>query len=185
MATARVEMAAVADHPVAADHLVMLIHYKRWADRIMHDSVEFVGLEEALKPRPTTFGSIIMTLNHILVVDDIFRHHLEGRAHPYVTRKTEEIPSLADLRRAVEAMDDWWIEQVKGWSSKERAETIHFEFVGGGAGTMTREEITLHIVNHTTYHRGFVGDMLKQVPYHWAANDLPVFLRDAWRAGAT
>jgi uncharacterized damage-inducible protein DinB len=65
-------------------------------------------------------------------------------------------------------------------SSDDRSQIIDFEFTGGGAGAMTKEEIVLH-VNHTTYHRGFVGDMLKQVPYHWPANDLAVFLRDHYR----
>jgi len=45
---------------------------------------------------------------------------------------------------------------------------------------MTREEILRHVVNHSTYHRGFVGDMLYQVPASSPANDLPVFLRDAF-----
>lgn len=37
-------------------------------------------------------------------------------------------------------------------------------FVGGGEGAMSRMEILHHIVNHTTYHRGFVSDMLYQIP---------------------
>ena len=46
---------------------------------------------------------------------------------------------------------------------------------------MTREEIVLHLVNHSTYHRGYVGDMLKQVPYYRPANDLTMLVRDQWR----
>lgn len=43
---------------------------------------------------------------------------------------------------------------------------------------MTREEIILHVVNHATYHRGFVADVFYQVPAKPPATDLPVFLRD-------
>jgi uncharacterized damage-inducible protein DinB len=43
---------------------------------------------------------------------------------------------------------------------------------------MTRGEILLHIVNHTSYHRGFVGDMMYQIPVRAPTTDLPVFLRD-------
>lgn len=43
---------------------------------------------------------------------------------------------------------------------------------------MTREQIVLHVVNHATYHRGFVGDMMYQVPFAPPSNDLPVFIRD-------
>ena len=46
---------------------------------------------------------------------------------------------------------------------------------------MTREQIVLHVVNHGSYHRGFVSDMMYQVPFVPPANDLPVFLRDCYR----
>src|SRR6185503_13311085 len=101
---------------------------------IAYDGVEAIPVEELLKPRATTFGNILMTLNHIWVVDDIFRHHLEGRRHAYAFRNTEEIPSLAELRRRAGEMDNWLIEQVRGWSEKDRAEVVNFEFVGGGDG---------------------------------------------------
>lgn len=45
---------------------------------------------------------------------------------------------------------------------------------------ISREEIILHIVNHGTYHRGFVSDMLDQMPIVPPATDLTVFLRDIY-----
>ncbi|MEE8549559.1 MAG: DinB family protein, partial [Alphaproteobacteria bacterium] len=65
-------------------------------------------------------------------------------------------------------------------SVDELNEVIEFEFVGGGQGAMSREQIILHLVNHGTYHRGFVSDMMYQIPAKPTANDLPVFLRDVW-----
>jgi uncharacterized damage-inducible protein DinB len=162
--------------------LDMMIAYKAWAEGIAYDAALAIPLEEVLRERPITFGNIVMTLNHILVVDDIFRHHLEGRPHGYATRNTPETPGLAELRERAAAMTAWYADQVAAWSPRDRAGLIEFTFVGGGRGAMTREQIVLHVVNHSTYHRGFVGDMLKQIPYHWPANDLTVFLRDIWQA---
>jgi uncharacterized damage-inducible protein DinB len=34
------------------------------------------------------------------------------------------------------------------------------------------------VVNHTSYHRGFVADLFFQVPTRPPTTDLPVFLRD-------
>jgi uncharacterized damage-inducible protein DinB len=159
----------------------MLLRYKEWADRIAFEAVMAIPEAEALKPRMTTFNNMVQTLNHVYVVDDIFRHHLTGRKHSYKMRNTVETPLIANLWRSVQEMDRWYIDEVKGWTCEELSQIVNFEFVGGGAGAMTKEEIVLHIVNHTTYHRGFVGDMLKQVPYNWPANDLPVFIRDHYR----
>ena len=38
--------------------------------------------------------------------------------------------------------------------------------------------ILLHVVNHTTYHRGHITAMLNQMGVQPQATDLPVFLRD-------
>jgi uncharacterized damage-inducible protein DinB len=54
---------------------------------------------------------------------------------------------------------------------------VDFEFIGGGRGAMSREDILLHVVNHTTYHRGHVADMLYHLGIFPPATDLPVFLR--------
>jgi uncharacterized damage-inducible protein DinB len=55
---------------------------------------------------------------------------------------------------------------------------VRFTLIGGNPGVMTRSEILLHIVNHCTYHRGFVADMFYQVPARPPTTDLPVFLRE-------
>jgi uncharacterized damage-inducible protein DinB len=57
-------------------------------------------------------------------------------------------------------------------------ETIAFTFVGGGTGRLTRGGSLLHLVNHTSYRRGFVADLFLQVPAHPPATDLRVVLRD-------
>ncbi|MGE8452206.1 MAG: DinB family protein [Pseudomonadales bacterium] len=133
---------------------------------------------EALRRRPTRFGNMVHTLNHVYVVDDIFRHPLQGKKHSYTARNTEQTPAIVDLWTAVQEMDRWYIDLVDTWSNEDLAEAVHFEFVGGGEGAMTREQIVLHIVNHGTYHRGFVGDLMYQVPFTPPSNDLPVFIRD-------
>jgi uncharacterized damage-inducible protein DinB len=44
---------------------------------------------------------------------------------------------------------------------------------------MSRGEILQHLVNHTSYHRGFVAQMIYDVPARPPTTDLTVFLRDA------
>jgi uncharacterized damage-inducible protein DinB len=44
---------------------------------------------------------------------------------------------------------------------------------------MSRAEVDLHGVNHTTCHRGFVSDLFCQIPARPPATAVPVFLRDA------
>lgn len=161
--------------------LQMLTRYKAWASDITLQSVSEIPEGELTKVRPTTFKTIIHTLNHIHVVDDIFRAHLERRKHDYSARNTEQSPPLHKLLQASQAMDRWYIAFADQHSQEDLTEIIDFEFVGGGKGSMSRAEILLHVVNHATYHIGYVSDMMYQVPVQPPASDLTVFLRDIWR----
>lgn len=156
----------------------LLTRFKAWADEITFPSLLALPESEVIKDRPTNFGTILKTMNHVFVVDDIFRHHLTGQAHGYTARNTEYTPTLGDLFTAQRAMNAWYVDLAAGLSKQELGETVAFQFVGGGQGSMAREEILLHVVNHATYHRGFVNDMMYQVPARPPANDLPVFLRE-------
>lgn len=77
-------------------------------------------------------------------------------------------------------MDLHYVELSCQWTDEELAEVITFEYVGGGEGAMSREDILLHLVNHATYHRGFVSTLMYPFKLSGAVNDLTVFLRDAW-----
>jgi uncharacterized damage-inducible protein DinB len=157
----------------------MLTRYKAWADRLIFDAVAALPEGEATRPRQSVFKSLLHTLNHVYVIDSIFQAHLEGRKHGYTARNTESHPPLSELRRLQEPMDAWYVSYSDALTEGALAEKISFEFVGGGQGLMTRGEMLLHIVNHATYHRGFVADFFYQVPARPPTTDLTVFLRDA------
>jgi uncharacterized damage-inducible protein DinB len=156
-----------------------LTRYNAWANRVFYDAVFALPPGEAEKPRTTLFRNIVHTLNHNYVIDDIFRCHIEGRAHGYTARNTPEPHPLPELWNRQQAFDAWLVLWSDGLSEDALDRRLDFEFVGGGAGAMTLSEIILHLVNHTSYHRGFAADMFYQVPAKPPTTDLPVFLRDA------
>ncbi|MDA0708309.1 MAG: DinB family protein [Proteobacteria bacterium] len=157
-----------------------LMNYKIWADHITYDHILKLPPSELTKVRDTNFKTIAHTLNHIYVVEDIFKAHLTGQKHGYDARNTKETPPIEKLWNSVQLMNDWYLNIVHNTSQSALSEVIEFEFVGGGMGKMSREDIILHIVNHATYHRGFVSDLMYQIPVNMPSNDYPVFLRDVW-----
>lgn len=159
-----------------------MLAYKSWANQLTFGAVEALPPGEDQLPRATRWESITYTLSHVLVVDDIFRCHLEGRPHAYTFRNIEARLPTAAIRERQREMDNWYRNFAWGLDDSMLAEVVSFEFVGGGEGAMTRAEILIHIVNHGTYHRGLVSDMMCQIPAEMPTNDLPVFLRDAWNS---
>lgn len=155
-----------------------LTRYKAWANQTIFAAVAALPEGEATRPRPTLFKNMVHTLNHSHVIDRIFQAHLEATDHGFTARNTEVAPPLAELWSAVQALDRWYVARFDALSAAELAETVRFQFVGGGDGAMTRGQILLHVVTHDTYHRGFVADMMNQASVNPPPTDLPVFLRD-------
>ena len=155
----------------------MLARYNAWANRLIFDSVAALPAGEALKPRTTLFKNMVHTLNHNYVIDLIWQAHLEGREHGFSARNTAAPPPLDGLWKAQQEVDRWYIEWSERQSSASLAQDISFMLIGGNRGSMSRGEILLHVVNHTTYHRGFVADLFYQVPAQPPTTDLPVFRR--------
>jgi len=156
----------------------MLVRYKAWADDITFSAVSKLPSAEITKQRKTRFGNIVHTLNHVYVIDDIFKAHLSGEKHHYTARNTDNHPHLSDLYKSQMTINRWYIDYVDSLSEELLNTIVNFQFIGGGDGAMSRLNILLHVINHSTYHRGFVGDMFYQIPAIPPANDLPVFLRD-------
>jgi uncharacterized damage-inducible protein DinB len=156
----------------------MLTRYNAWANKQIFDAVTALPEGEATRERASLFRNMVHTLNHNYVIDRIWQAHLEGREHGFTARNTTEYPPLAELWHKQTEIDDWYI----GWSDRLSDamldENVSFTLIGGNRGVMTRGEILLHVVNHTSYHRGFVADLFYQVPARPPTTDLPVFLRE-------
>ena len=73
-------------------------------------------------------------------------------------------------------MDAWYIDYADSLSDTGRNQVVEFSFIVGGPGSMIREEILLHVVNHATYHRGHIADLMYNCSAEPPTTDLPVFL---------
>ena len=161
-----------------ASHARTLTRYNAWANERIFEVVAALPEGEATKPRRSVFKNMVHTLNHNYVIDRIFQAHLEGRSHGYAARNTESHPPLQELWRAQQEIDRWYIATYDAMDETRLGEKVSFTFVGGGDGVMTRGEILQHLVNHTTYHRGFVAQMIYDVLARPPTTDLTVYLRD-------
>jgi uncharacterized damage-inducible protein DinB len=158
--------------------LEMLARYKAWADERLHATLAGVSEPDLAAPSPIFAGSILRTLNHVHLMDVVWKSHLLGVPHDLTARNPEATPPLSELRDAQREIDAWYIDYAATMTPTACDDVVHFTFIGGGEGTMRREDILLHVVNHTTYHRGHITAMLNQMGVQPQATDLPVFLSD-------
>lgn len=160
------------------DTVRLFAAYRAWADRLTYDAVAALPQGEAEKQRPTLFKTMIGTLNHNYLVDRIWQAHLEGREHGFTARNLILHAELPALRAAQDEINRWFVDWSAAQSDASLAEIVRFRFIGGAEGAMSRGAMLLHVVNHATYHRGWIAEMFFQVPARNPTTDLPVYLAE-------
>ena len=139
--------------------LKTLYAQKTWANAELYDCLATVDATQHAEPLNTA----IRTLNHIYVVDRIFRAHLLDQPHGYAQTNTVETPALGELHFAAAETDLWFESYLTGLDEAALADRLTFQFTDGDAGRMTREEMLFHVLTHGAYHRGNVGQVLKGI----------------------
>ena len=135
--------------------LISLFGYKAWANAEL-----FARLGELPQGHADALHTCIRTLNHIYVVDRIFRAHLGGEPRPFDATNTKATPPLGQLQSEVAATDAWYTSYVARLAPAALSEVLDFTFTDGDKGRMSREEVLLHVITHGAYHRGNVGLVL-------------------------
>lgn len=159
-----------------ANILQMLTRYNEWANKTIFDAVLALPEGEPSRQRPTLFKTMINTLNHIHVVNLIWQAHIEKRSHGIHALDTVLYADLPTLRCAQQAIDTWYVKFADTLSDTDADRPVQFTLIGGRNGQMRMGEVILHVVNHTTYHRGFVADLFYAVPARPPLTDLSVYL---------
>ncbi|MGG1946483.1 DinB family protein [Trinickia sp. NRRL B-1857] len=156
----------------------MLARYVLWANEVTYAVVADLPEATMSAPQDTMFGSILGTLGHNYAVGAIFQAHLERRAHGFTVRRMPDTTTFDELRAMQRDLDAWYVGWIDRMTECELDQSIDFQFVDGGKGVMTRGEMFFHVVNHYTFHRGFIVDTLRRISAPVPVTDLTVYLRD-------
>jgi uncharacterized damage-inducible protein DinB len=138
--------------------LKSLLAYKAWADAELFTVLAALPQEHAEQLRTS-----VRILNHIHVVDRLFRARLAAEPEPFAATNTKETPTLGQVRGDVASTDAWYVDYVSTLGQPALSQVLDFTFTDGDRGRMSREEILLHVITHGGYHRGNVGQVLKSI----------------------
>jgi uncharacterized damage-inducible protein DinB len=159
--------------------LQTLVTHAAWANRQLFATLREVNSFESQKGADL----IVRVLDHIQVVCRIFQAHLQGVSHGYASTQSAVLPTLAELDRDSERIDDWYVDTAASLGPEELARPRDVRFTDGKVVTMTAATMLLHVVTHTTHHRGNVDAILYQAGMPRRRDGLPEFLVS--RASAT
>jgi uncharacterized damage-inducible protein DinB len=151
--------------------------YNAWANRRLYEACAALSAPDYRAIRPSFFGSIHATLNHILVGDRVWMGRLEGV--PSGIERLDQIlyDEFADLRAAREIEDARILGFISGLGDEAIAGTLRYRTMADEAQETPLTWALAHFFNHQTHHRGQVHGMLSGTPVAPPPLDLIYFLR--------
>jgi len=140
----------------------MLARFNAWANGRIYDCCAKLPDAEYRRDRRSFFGSIHATLNHLLVVDKVWRARVEGFTADVESLDQILHDGLSALRAARAAEDEALIRTVDGLKSADGTRIVKYQFMNGAPGETPVDIVLITLFNHQTHHRGQVHTMLTQ-----------------------
>ncbi|WP_299612970.1 DinB family protein [uncultured Tateyamaria sp.] len=141
-------------------------HNNAWSNHRLHRACAGLTEEELAAARPSFFGSIIGTLNHILIVDLFYVSALEG-ACVGPSAFADEVPhsDLPSLRAAQRDVDRRLIAVTEDATLSDPTRLVQMQREAG-VQEERFDRTFLHVIQHQIHHRGQVHALLSmtQVP---------------------
>ena len=136
------------------EHFRMFALYNRWANERLYGCAAQLTPAALAEDRGAFFGSLLGTLNHLLVTDRLWMSRLEGES-PRGTRLNELLhEDFGDLSAARRAQDQRIIALVHDLSEERLAELLEYATTSGVRYSQPVHQVLAHLFNHQTHHRG-------------------------------
>lgn len=172
--------------------------YNRWINRKVFEAAARLGPEGVAQDRGAFFGSILNTLNHIMVGDLIWlrRFAAEHPSRPPVVPTGEAGWPQADtlrqilyadfdeLRRKRDALDAVIEDWIGGLGEADLDIDLSYCNTQGVPARRSFGLLLVHLFNHQTHHRGQVTTLLTQAGEDVGATDLLLMVPNLLNAPA-
>jgi uncharacterized damage-inducible protein DinB len=165
------------------EHALLMARYNAWMNAQLYAAAARLPEGEAAADKGAFFGSVIGTLNHIVVADTIWLKRF--CAHPAgftaldpvraldkpASLRTQVASDLAPLREHRAMLDG----VIAAWAAELREadfdEVLHYTN-SVGPNSKKFGSVVLHFFNHQTHHRGQATTLLSQAGIDVGPTDL-------------
>ena len=160
----------------------LLFEYDRWANRRVFQAASVLSAEEFSRDLGGSYGSVRDTLVHIIageagwltywkgptvsgeMVNEFWkRHNADFRA--------EQFPTLSEVRTKWAAVEKELREFVDGLAEESLGKLFAIR-----AAQISLAHLLQHLANHSTYHRGQVALLMRQLGHSAVETDFAEFL---------
>jgi len=159
-------------------HFKMMAAYNGWANRVLYDAAAELTEEEFTRDVGAFFGSMMGTLNHILVADRIWMKRFTGEGDAPNRLDAIIHSTMPALRLEREAEDNRIVEWISGLDDTALEGFFTYVTVVETKTISQRLAPALsHLFNHQTHHRGQAHTILSLLNKRPPSLDLIYFQR--------
>jgi uncharacterized damage-inducible protein DinB len=153
-----------------------LFSYNRWANQQVLAAVQPLSAADFVRDLKSSFPSIRDTLVHVLGAEWLWLRRWNGvspREHP-PEWKSLGYAELLVCWREHETEQAAFVDQL---TESMLAQPLSYRNTRGESFQAPLEQLVRHVVNHSSYHRGQVTTMLRQLGCTAASSDLVLYHR--------
>jgi uncharacterized damage-inducible protein DinB len=150
--------------------------YNKWANERTLEGIGTLTAEQVTRNLGSSFPSIRDTAAHIASAEWIWLRRWKGESpvsHP-VWAKHAPMDVVSAKFTEVEVERSAWLSTL---SDADMDRMLAFRLLNGQEDTQRLSAQLLHLVNHSTYHRGQIAGMTRQVGATPVSTDLIVYRR--------
>jgi uncharacterized damage-inducible protein DinB len=159
-------------------YFIELAEYNRWANAIVCSWLEELTEAQWQQPIVSSFSSIQETVLHLIAAENVWLQRLERQENPvwlqssYKGSKAEHISLWKEVSKKLKDF-------IFDMEEQTMRETLEFKRLNGDPYSMFHYQVLAHVFNHSTYHRGQLVTLLRQVGYTAVGStDLLAFFRN-------
>lgn len=156
----------------------LLYEFNYWAKSRMLGVVETLTPEQYTKDLGSSHGGIHGTLVHCMGAEDIWLKRWKGEdsSSMYTTKDVPTLESLMSRWDMVEHQMMSFCHALK--TDDDIKKVVTYKDLKGNEHSQPLWQMMQHLVNHSTYHRGQITAMLRQLGVKPVGTDLITFYRE-------
>ena len=154
-----------------------LYEYNTWANHRSCEASGTLSPEQFTRNLGSSFPSVRDTLAHIMGAEWIWLQRWRG-ASPSSFLDASQLGTVAALRERWDPIARDLREYIHSLSASDLEKTLEYRNMAGKELAQPLWQTLQHVANHSTYHRGQITTMLRQLGALPVSTDMVAFYRE-------
>lgn len=163
---------------MSVDNVRTLYSYTEWANERIIEALRGVTEEQFTRTIVSSFPSLRDTLAHIVMAEWVWLRRWKGESPTAPPAWTEAAPSLQTIVENLRAIEAERRALLDSLTEDQLRRDIAYRSMSGDPFTTRLDHQLAHVANHSTYHRGQITTMMRQIGVTPPSTDMIFYIRN-------